>query len=220
MMWGMAAGVAAGWTGGPVARLLHLPTGLMITWVAGVAHRSAALPLGQLRLWHVAGLVVLLAVAVVAHRHGRPAAVVATAMAGGAVALAPAVAVLRPSAVHGRSLVSGARLWRIGGSSVLVVDDLRASPGALLSSLHRADVQRLDVVVVTRPGRAAASDVDALLRRFPPRLLLAPAGNRLGGVVTVPPPGTTVGTGGLVVAIGADGPRLTAMVGPARAPPR
>ncbi|HVM02967.1 MAG TPA: ComEC/Rec2 family competence protein [Acidimicrobiales bacterium] len=212
MMWGMAAGLGAGWAGEGVARLVHLPTGLMIGWVAAVARWGAAAPLGQLRSAHVAGLAATLAVGVAARRRGWRAVAVAAGVAGAAVALAPAVAVLRPAEVDGRHIVAGARLWRAGGASVLVVDDLRASPEALLSALHLADVRRLDVLVVARPGVAAARDVDALLRRFPPRLTLAPPGNRLRGQVTVPAPGSQVGAGRLLISLDADGPRLATTV--------
>lgn len=212
MMWGMAAGLVAGWTGSTVAGLIHFPTGVMIGWVAGVARWGADVPLGQLRAGHVAGLAAALAAGVLAHRRGRRGLVAAAGVAGVLMALAPAVAVLRPAPVDGRSVVPGARLWRGGGASVLVVDDLRASPEALLSALHQADVRRIDVLVVARPGVAAATDVDALLRRFPPRLVLAPAGNRLPGEVTVPPVGSEVGAGGLVVTFDTDGPRLVVSV--------
>jgi competence protein ComEC len=212
MMWGMAAGLLAGWTGGTMARLIHLPTGLMIRWVAGVAHWGAAAPFGQLRLAHVAGLGLAAGVGVVAHRRGRSGWVVASGLAAVAVALAPAVAVLRPAGAEGRSVVPGARLWRAAGATVLVVDDLRASPEALLSSLHQADVRTLDVLVVTRPGSAAATDVRALLSRFPPRLVLAPAGHRMPGKVVVPPAGTEVAAGGLVIRFGEDDRRLVVSV--------
>jgi len=212
MMWGMAAGLVAGWTGDAMARIIHLPTGLMIRWVAGVAHWGAAAPLGQLRLVHVVALGAAAGVGTAAHRRERAGWVVVSGLAAAAVALAPAVAVLRPAGVDGRSLVPGARLWRDAGASVLVVEDLRASPEALLSALHQADVRALDVLVVTRPGAAAASDVRALLARFPPRLVLAPAGHRLPGEVTVPPAGTEVATGGVVVRIEADGKRLAVAV--------
>jgi competence protein ComEC len=212
MMWGMAAGLGAGWAGETVARLVHLPTGLMIGWVAGVARWGAAVPLGQLRAGHVAGLVVALAVGVAAHRQGWRPGVAVAGLAGAAVALAPAVGVLRPALVDGRDVVAGARLWRAGGASVLVVDDLRASPEALLSALHLADVRRLDVLVVARPGLTAARDVDALLRRFRPRLVLAPAGNRLRGAVTVPAPGSAVVVGGLTLQLQKVDRRLAAQV--------
>ena len=133
---------------------------------------------------------------------------------------APTAAVLRPSAIDGRRLVAGARLWRDGGASVLVVDDLRASPEALLSALHMADVRRIDVLVVVRPGVAAASDVSALVRRFPPRLVLGPTGHRLRGEVVVPQAGAEVSAGSLVVRFEEIGPRLAVDVRSARAPPR
>jgi competence protein ComEC len=47
MVWGMTAGLLAGLVPPPVAFLLHLPTRVLLWWVAGVAHRCAALPLGH-----------------------------------------------------------------------------------------------------------------------------------------------------------------------------
>lgn len=220
MMWGMAAGLPAGWVGGGLGRVLHVPTEAMIAWVAGVARWGAAAPLGQLRLGHVVGLAAALAVGVVAHRRRWRLGVAVAGLGAGALALAPAMAVLHPATADGRALVPGARLWRAGGATVVVVDDLKASPGALLSSLHLADVRDIDVLVVTRPGSAASSDVAALLRRFPPRLLLAPTGHRLAGEVVVPPAGSEVAAGGLVVAVDDASPRLAVRVGSERAPPR
>ncbi len=220
MMWGMAAGLVAGWTGPGVARVIHLPTDLMIRWVAGVAHWGAAVPLGQLRAVHVGGLAVALAAGVAAHRRRWRPAVGASAVAALMVALAPAVAVLRPAGVDDRTLVAGARLWRAGGATVVVVDDLGASPEAFLSALHLADIRRIDVLVVSRPGSAAAADVAAVLRRFPPRLVIAPAGHRLAGAVVVPPAGSEVGAGGLVVEVEEVTPRLVVRVGRATVVPR
>jgi hypothetical protein len=114
--------------------------------------------------------------------------------------------------------VAGARLWRSAGATVVVVDDLNASPEEFLSKLHLADVRRIDVFVVSRPGVAAAADVRAVLARFPPRLLLAPAGHRLAGAVVVPPAGSEVAAGGLVVRVDEAGPRLAVSVTPVRGP--
>jgi competence protein ComEC len=212
MMWGMSAGLVAGWTGDTGARVIHLPTDLMIRWVAGVAHWGAAAPLGQLRLVHVVALGVAAAVGVAAHRRGRAGWVVVSGLVAAAVVLAPAVAVLRPAGVNDRMLVPGARMWRAGGATVVVVDDLKASPEAFLSALHLADVRRLDVLVVSRPGSAAAADVGAVLSRFPPRLVVAPAGHRLSGEVVVPPIGSEVGAGALIVGIEEAQPRLVVRV--------
>ena len=97
MMWGMAAGLVAGWAGDAVARLIHWPTGLTIRWVAGVAQWGAAAPLGQLRLAHLVALAVAVALGVAAHRRGRRGWVVVSRLAAAAVVLAPADAVIRPA---------------------------------------------------------------------------------------------------------------------------
>ncbi|HZN14478.1 MAG TPA: ComEC/Rec2 family competence protein [Acidimicrobiales bacterium] len=67
MVWGMTAGVAAGLVPAPVARLLHVPTRLLIAWVAGVARVGARLPLGHVGLVPL----VVVALAVVAARTAR-----------------------------------------------------------------------------------------------------------------------------------------------------
>ncbi|MDP8937248.1 MAG: hypothetical protein M3O23_05915, partial [Actinomycetota bacterium] len=134
------------------------------------------------------------------------------------VLVTPAVAAALPPTVDGRPVAPGALLWRTGGAAVLVVDDLEASPDRLLSGLRSASVRRLDVMAVARPGVASARDVEPTLRRFRPRLLLAPPGNRLTGAV-VPAAGTTVAAGPLAVAVDAVAPRLSVRVS-SRAPPR
>ncbi|HVE45153.1 MAG TPA: ComEC/Rec2 family competence protein [Acidimicrobiales bacterium] len=61
MVWGLAGGLPAGFVGGPLATLVHLPTRLLVGWIAGVARWAADLPLGQLGAPHVLVLVVLAA---------------------------------------------------------------------------------------------------------------------------------------------------------------
>jgi competence protein ComEC len=50
MVWGMTAGVVAGLLPRAIASVVHLPTRLLITWVALVARTCARLPLGHLTL--------------------------------------------------------------------------------------------------------------------------------------------------------------------------
>lgn len=61
MAWGLSAGLLAGLVGPPFDRLLHLPTGWLVAWVAGVARSAAALPLGQLRTPHLLAATVAVA---------------------------------------------------------------------------------------------------------------------------------------------------------------
>src|SRR5205823_14924914 len=56
MMWGLAAGLPAGLAGGAAARLVDVPTRLLIGWIAAVARWCAGAPLGQLRVAHVVAL--------------------------------------------------------------------------------------------------------------------------------------------------------------------
>jgi hypothetical protein len=135
-----------------------------------------------------------------------------------AVLVAPAVAARWPPAVDGRPLVSGAHLWRRGGTTVLVVDGSTTTTGRLMSALHNLDVRRLDVVVMARPGIAAARWIEPVLRRFPVGVLLAPTGNRLAGSV-VPALGSHLVAGPLTIAVDAVAPNLTVRVGEARGPP-
>jgi competence protein ComEC len=211
MVWGLAAGLPAGLAGGPLARLLHIPTELLLRWVAAVARVAAALPLGQLGMNHVAALAALVSVAVAARAHGHRRTTRAAA-AGCAVVLAlPAVAVLRPGGLDARAVGRGAALWREGPVTVLVLDGARGSPDRVLSGLHASAVRHLDLLVASRPGVTEARTADTVRRRFPARIVLAPAGSRLDGAY-VPPPGTVVDLGPLSVMLDADHGRLVATV--------
>ncbi len=218
MMWGIAAGVPAGVVGGPLARLAHVPTEILVAWVAAVARWGGGLPLGRVRLAHVVVLGAVGAGAFVARRRGQRSAVRWLAGAAVAVILAPAVAARWPPALDGRPLVAGVHLWRAGGTTVLVVDGSTTTSGRLMTALHNLDVRRLDVVVSARPGVAAARWIEPVLRRFPVGVLLAPPGHRLVGA-EVPEVGSRLIAGTLVVDVDATAPTLAVRVTEARAPP-
>ena len=131
-------------------------------------------------------------------RAGAGAAVVVATV----VVAVAAVARAGPDLV-GRPLGVGAEAWRAGGAVVVVVDG-RARPSAVLDGLRQAGVDRLDIVVVRTPSRAAL-EVAALLRQrwrgsavLVPRSGVAPAAAVpvLAGA-GVPPVGATVEVGGL-----------------------
>ena len=210
--WGMSGGLAAGLVGGTAARVVHLPTSLLLAWVATVARHAAAAPLGRLQGAHLGALAATAAVAAALRRRSL---LVGGCAAVAAVAVVPA---LSAGAVSGQEVSPGARLWRHSGATVLVVDGARSAP-ALLGALRAKSVRRLDVVVVTRPGPAAAALVAPVVRRFPPRLLLAPTGSPVPGA-TVAHEGATVAVGPIEVSVEADHPRLVVRVsGPGGSPP-
>lgn len=144
--WGLPAGVVAGLGGSRVAALVHLPTRLLIGWVAGVARLSSSLPLGELGLGSLAVISgALVASTVVAGRWpgGRTIRGVLLAFAV-VVATAPAVALRSPPA-H-QMVAGGGELWRSANATVLVLV-APARPVDLLQDLRRAGTRRIDLVV-------------------------------------------------------------------------
>lgn len=163
-IWGLPAGVVAGLAPPGVAAVVHLPTSVLVGWVAAVARGASRLPLGELRTGE---LVVASAggwAALVLARHRPSWRVVRWAAVAIAVAAlaAPAWALRSPSGHV--ELAEGVHLHRGGGVTVLVLDE-RRSPRVLLEGLRRAGVRRIDLVVgATEP----ADDVlGALRHRWP-----------------------------------------------------
>lgn len=147
--WGLPAGVVAGVFGPSVGRWVHLPTSVSIEWVAVTARTAARIPLGELRTPHLAVLTVATAAAVVAHARkatwlGRCAAACALC-----ALMAPALA-LR-SAPFEVEPVPGARIYRAGGATVLVVER-SPSPATALESFRRVGLRRVDLLVNTDPS--------------------------------------------------------------------
>lgn len=162
--WGLPAGVAAGVLGPPVAAWVHVPTQVMIGWVAGVARVSATLPLGEVGLGELVVIVAAASTAVAVRRHRpewRP-----TAAALWAVAL---VSTLTPALVlrsppPEQTVAGGSQLHRAQGATVLELDS-RSTPGQLLEDLRRAGVRRIDVVHATTEPRPDV--MRALRHRWP-----------------------------------------------------
>jgi competence protein ComEC len=71
MMWGLAAGLPAGLVGPGLAALVHLPTRLLVGWVALVADRFAHAPLGSVGPPELVGLAAGTGVLVVGRRWRR-----------------------------------------------------------------------------------------------------------------------------------------------------
>jgi competence protein ComEC len=206
MMWGMSAGVVAGVVGEPLATWLHLPTSLLVGWIAAVARWGARAPPGLLGTGHLVALVGLgVATATVLRLRPGPRVLAGGVALAVAVALLPAVAP-RSGEWAGAEVAHGARLWRDrAGATVLVIDD--PEPGRVLDRLRVLGVRRLDVVVSARGSRPSAATVLTLRRRLPVRLVLAPDGHRVRDASGVTA-GDVVRAGTLVVEVVEGGPPL------------
>ena len=188
--WGLPAGLVAGAVGGPVAVAVHLPTRVFIWWVATVARVTAALPLGELGLGHVAALVVLTVLVLLVRRRVALARTIRGVLCCliAAVSLGPAIALRSPPP---RTQVPGGVLYRAGPASVLVLDR-RLDAQRLLEGLRRTGTRRLDLVV--RAGGLPPDVARALGHRWSVGPTLDPASGPARAVV-----------GPLAVAIDAQG---------------
>lgn len=187
--WGMTAGLLAG-TAPALADVLHVPTRLLVGWIAGVARVSVALPLGQLGPFGFLAVVGAGAGALAARGRGR------RGWARLAVALL-VVALLLPAlqlrfAVPPTHVVVGGdgELWRSRGQ-VLVVLGGRVDEGDLLQGLREAGVRGIDVVVCRSSAGALHGVVADLRRRYGRSVVIAPAEAGVAGAV-VPEDGSAL----------------------------
>jgi competence protein ComEC len=203
MVWGLTGGLVAGIAGGAVAQILHLPTGLLLTWLEAVATAAARWPLGDLRAPHLAVLGAGVAAVVIGralarpdlpgdahHRSGsgvvdpdrpprarRGAGRVVTC-AGGVVTAVAVVAAAAPlgGVSPGRlelPLGVGATLWCRGGACVVVLDG-RARDDAVLAGLRAERVPRVDLVIVRTSARSVGEVVSTMRKRWPDVVVFAP----------------------------------------------
>ena len=236
MVWGLTGGLVAGVAGGPAAHVLHLPSRVLLAWLEGVAEAAVRWPLGDLRLPHLvalAGAAALLSARPGGGSSRRPRGRRRGPLrVGMAVALAVATVAVTVASISrvgpdlaGQPLGTGAAAWRSGGATAVVVDG-RARPSALLAGLRAADVQRVDVVVVRTPARAALDAAAILRRRWPGVAVLVPtAAADLAAAVPAlaeaqaPAAGAVVQVGGLRLTAGTVSERLDVQIETIRGPP-
>ena len=229
MMWGIVGGLPAGLINGPVATALHLPTRLLLEWIAGVARVTARLPLPELdlRATLLLGAVAAVTVAFRARRDRRPVAagdqlpgrapVPRRRRAVTALALVPVVAAgvatAGPSGrdLDGAPLGRGAELWRRDGATVVVLAG-NADGGRLLKALRTNGVRRIDLLVLRSGGGAAARLAGLVRHRSGVRLTVAPAGHRVPDAEVLEP-GEAVRVGALEVIAEGGRERLDVRVG-------
>jgi competence protein ComEC len=208
MVWGMTAGLVAGVAGDRAAVLLHVPTGVLLDWIAAVARRAAAAPLGQVGARGLAvaaaglGLVVVVAPRVPA----RWARGLGALLAGGALYVAVVLAhappalrtALRPGVVrwHGQAT----EVVALGGGG------WRSPLGAegVLESLRVAGVGAIDLLVVV-DDQVGPGVVAAVRDRHATAAVLVTGGRPPDdvppGAIVLPSTGASLEVGALHVAL-------------------
>ena len=155
-MWGLTAGLLAG-VAPTLAPVLHLPTGLLLGWVAGVARTATRLPLGEWGPWHLLALAATGCLGL--FLRWRRTALVAVV----AVAVLPSLALRSSSTVQ--PLGPEGRVEQRDGATVVVVGS-EARPSALLERLRRAGIRDVDRIVLEERSARASAVVAALHERF------------------------------------------------------
>lgn len=213
-VWGLAAGTVAGVVGEPVATVLHLPTRLLLAWIEGVAVTLPEAPLGALRGPHLVVMALGL-LAVVSGRRLRSRRLSGGLRRAGSALMAVTMAAATMAGARADDPASGlvelgpgAELWRGGGASVVVIDG-RAVAEGLPAELRARDVGRADLVVVRTSSPRAAAAADALRRRWPTAVVLAPAdgAGAVEGAIT-PQAGSVMQVGSLHIELDAERDRL------------
>jgi competence protein ComEC len=224
MMWGLTAGLVAGMAS-PLAGVLHGPTTVMTWWLAWVAARSAALPLGDLRFTHAVVLTAVLAGLLLLRRwrpridDAGPERLAAVAIAGVLV-----VAIVgRPALEDGpREVDENATLWAAGSATALLIDG-PVPIETILEALRQGGARCVRVVGVDGGGRSAAGLAAALRRRCGDALaVVAPDGAANPGWTPMPT-GSGLAVGALRIDVTDDGHLRVGSsvdVAVARGPPR
>ncbi|WP_419915504.1 ComEC/Rec2 family competence protein [Candidatus Poriferisodalis sp.] len=195
MVWGLIGGFTGGLAGDAVASVLHLPTKLMMGWVAGVARWGASLGWPQIEAAELAAAAAVVGCcaglfAVAPHVFGNLAgALRSLAVVAAGVGVCAAAGTHRPAppvgphlaVQHAESAPAGlaATGSAVADPVVVVVD--RPDPARALGQLAVAGIDRIDVLVARSASRAGREAVRALHARHDIGQVLAPAG--LGGRV-------------------------------------
>ena len=176
MVWGLVAGLAGGLAGNAVAALLHLPTQLMLSWVAAVARWGAAAGWPQIETSEVASAAIVVGAAVAAALVARRR----FAVAPGIAMVVAAIGIWIVASDQRAALPSNEHLSVGGIEPTMVVID-RPDAARALDHLATAGIDDIDVLIARSASRAGREAVRAVLERHSVTLVLAPAS--LGGLV-------------------------------------
>lgn len=196
MVWGLVGGLTGGLAGDAVASVLHLPTKLMMGWVAGVARWGASLGWPQIE---AAELTAVAAVAGCCTGLYLMAPRLFGSLAGALRSLsmvAAGVGVWAAASTHRPAPPAGLHLAVQHTDPVVVVVD-RPDPARALGQLAAAGIDRIDVLIARSASRAGREAVRALDARHDISQVFAPVG--LGGRVPYDAVTAPVAVAGLTV---------------------
>jgi competence protein ComEC len=186
MSWGVVAGIPAGLLGHGASAVIHVPTRLLLSAVAGVARGAARLPLGSLTSIDVLVGMALVGLLFVVRRNtighvagGRRVIVVVLLL----VMSLPSARVLSPWGPGRPSgpWVLAPAVQAYGGSGIAMARRLNvlvvahgASPAVVLRRLRADRIAAVDAVVVISGGRPQKAMLRALRHRLDIGVVISP----------------------------------------------
>jgi len=202
MMWGLTGGLVAGVTPAGIAEWLHVPTRVALWWIDSVAALVPRLPLGRLGAVHVVLLFVFGAFGLrQSSRLGRGAALV-----GLVVVLGHPAVVMATMPHESRMIDADSVIWRDDTVTVLQIAG-RTQAEQVLSTLRKANVNEIDLVIVQRSSFANASMIGWLRTHHQVRVVWAPT-ITMGVGEVVPETGSGLLVDGAMLTVHLDDDRL------------
>jgi competence protein ComEC len=202
MMWGLTGGLIAGVVPPGLAGWLHVPTGVALWWIDSVAATVPRLPLGRLGAVHVGLLFMFGAFGLrQASRLGRGAALV-----GLFVVLGHPAVVMATMPSESRMIDADSVIWRDNTVTVLQIAG-RTQAEQVLSTLRKANVKEIDLVIVERSSFANASMIGWLRTHHQIRVVWGPT-ITMGVGEVVPESGSGLLVDGATLTVHLDDDRL------------
>jgi len=202
MMWGLTGGLVAGVVPPGLAGWLHVPTRVALWWIDSVAATVPRLPLGRLGAAHVGLLFVFGAFGLRrVSRLGRGAALV-----GLVVVLGHPAVVMAAMADETHMIDADSVIWRDDNVTVLQIAG-RTKPERVLSTLRKANVNEINLVIVERASFANASLIGWLRTHYQVRVVWAPT-ITMGVGEIIPETGSRLLVDGVILTVHIDDNRL------------
>lgn len=193
MMWGLVGGYVAGLAPG-LASTLHVPSALLVGWIAWVARWSATLPLGSFGLAHV----VMAAVSLTALATAPSGWIRRLALVGLAIAVLHPGWVAHTAVPESFVVVESTRVWRDRETTVVELGSDRLAD--VLAAFRQRRVRTIDVLVLPKGGLADWDRLRSVKQRGRVESVWAPVDHTIPGVA-VPVDGDNVTVDGQIVTI-------------------
>ncbi len=196
MMWGLVAGPIAALVPAPIAMVLHVPTWLMVQWVAGVADAFASLPVGHFSGGHlVVGVIGLLTILVARESRGWLGGL-PSRLGVGLLIVSVAIPLLvpRPLGPGVHRLSTEVTVARSVEGHDLVVLDAGADVSDTLEQLRTSRLGRIDLLIATNGSRQTGFVVHTLSNQFEITTIWAPPGHSVPGAEARPEFAGTLGS--------------------------